>query len=96
VRSDDILSIERFISNLSERSWIQEAACRGMNTDIFFPERGDRQTIALAREVCNECPVTAQCRDYGMRERIGIWGGTTEFNRRKMRSGLSTGKSQNA
>jgi WhiB family redox-sensing transcriptional regulator len=56
-----------------------------MDYDVFFPERG--QSVTAAKTVCARCPVRAACLDYAMsiNERHGIWGGTTEKERRVLR-----------
>jgi WhiB family redox-sensing transcriptional regulator len=53
---------------------------------MFFPERGE--STADAKGVCAICPVQASCLDHAMatRERFGIWGGTSERERRRLRS----------
>lgn len=70
----------------SQQGWTDEARCKG-HSHIFFPgpsERGpDRlRREAAARELCDECPVKGDCREYG-REHLehGIWGGETEIER---------------
>lgn len=64
--------------------WQTMAACRGMNPDLFFPERGTSQVEAKA--VCMSCPVSRECLDFAMEsgEHTGIWGGTSERKRREM------------
>jgi WhiB family transcriptional regulator, redox-sensing transcriptional regulator len=63
-------------------SWLDRAACRGMDAPLFFgpggearPEREIRE--AKAKAVCQRCPVRVQCLDYALRNSIsyGIWGG---------------------
>lgn len=70
----------------SQQGWTDEARCKG-RSDLFFPapsERGpDRlRREAVARELCGECPVRVDCKEYG-REHLehGIWGGETEIER---------------
>jgi WhiB family redox-sensing transcriptional regulator len=90
---DDLLTLESFLSDYRERDWIKKAACRGMDTDLFFPERGE--STREAKAVCETCTVRQECGEYGFMEKIGIWGGTTEYYRRRIRSQnykeLSTG-----
>jgi WhiB family redox-sensing transcriptional regulator len=74
---DDLLTLEEFAQDLRDRSWMKDAACKGIDTNIFFPERGDMDTVAKALEICSECSVQKQCRDYGNSERVGIWGGAS-------------------
>lgn len=86
----DLLDIETFLSDYRERHWIKKAACRGMSTDIFFPERGDNAKVELAKQVCASCPVQQECREYGEMERYGFWGGTSVRTRQKGRTGRIT------
>jgi WhiB family transcriptional regulator, redox-sensing transcriptional regulator len=67
-------------------SWRAMAACRGMDTDLFYPEgrgRALRLREEIARQVCAECPVARECRQSAAEhpERYGIWGGLTEGER---------------
>jgi len=67
--------------------WMERAACRGLPTDLFFPHRGGIDTAAAAKAVCAACPVSDDCYEYAFasNERHGIWGGTSERERRRMR-----------
>lgn len=82
---DDLLDLETFLSDYREREWIKRAACRGMDTNIFFPERGDNAAVELAKSVCNQCAVRDQCREYGDMERYGFWGGVSVRKRSRAR-----------
>jgi WhiB family redox-sensing transcriptional regulator len=67
-------------------SWRALAACRGMDTDLFFPEgrgRTLRSRELIAKNVCSACPVARECREEAstLPERFGIWGGLTENER---------------
>ena len=68
------------------RNWALKALCRNLNTDAFFPARGENTTHI--KMICKACPVVKPCLEYAMRnsEKFGIWGGTSERERRKMRS----------
>lgn len=69
------------------QDWKQHAACRGMDASLFFPERGDTAPVRAAQAVCRTCPVAEECLSYAMalNEKFGIWGGTSERQRRAMR-----------
>jgi len=60
--------------------------------ECFFPEDEPnlylrRKLIAVAKEVCDDCPVKARCFDYALSAgMVGIWGGTTAEERQKLRS----------
>lgn len=64
-----------------------EARCRGMDPEFFFPERG--QSTAAAKAVCASCPVVVECLqealDTPSHKDGGIWGGTSERERRYIR-----------
>jgi WhiB family redox-sensing transcriptional regulator len=55
-----------------------------MDPDLFFPGPDEDQEQAL--EVCRTCPVREECLEWALiaRERYGIWGGTTEQERRRL------------
>jgi WhiB family redox-sensing transcriptional regulator len=65
--------------------WQDRANCLGVNPDLFFPERG--ASSVEAKKVCAECVVRLECLDYALvhGEKFGIWGGTSERQRRRMR-----------
>jgi len=67
-----------------KRPWEAEAACRGMDSGLFFPAVDTDATEALA--ACRVCPVRLECLEWALstRERHGIWGGTTELERRRI------------
>jgi len=60
--------------------------------ECFFPEDEPdlylrKKLIAVAKEVCNDCPVRLRCFDYALSAgMVGIWGGTTAEERQKLRS----------
>jgi len=69
--------------------WIAEAACRNQNTANFFILRGDPQQRVKRIEayaICKTCPVQRECLDYAViNHELGIWGGTTDRERRIIR-----------
>jgi WhiB family redox-sensing transcriptional regulator len=69
----------------TEPLWQTEAACRGLDPDLFFPVRDASATEAKA--VCATCPVAAECLEFALAngEHFGIWGGVPERQRRTMR-----------
>jgi len=78
-------------------TWQDLAACKGMNANLFFPERG--ASTILAKTICGggrwegidyqECPVQDQCLKWALEypERFGIWGALSERDRRRLRLG---------
>jgi WhiB family redox-sensing transcriptional regulator len=67
---------------LNRPEWHARAACRGMDTELFFLERG--QPAAPARAICSTCPVAAQCHAAAIEmDDVGIWAGTSPAERRR-------------
>jgi hypothetical protein len=62
--------------------WREEARCRDLDSYLFFPDMVEDAVVPL--RVCRldgGCPVRAQCLEVA--EEWGIWGGTTEWDRRQ-------------
>lgn len=66
-------------------SWQPRANCIGVDPDIFFPERG--ASTKEAKSICAACIVRTDCLEYALEnsEKFGIWGGTSERERRRLR-----------
>ncbi len=64
--------------------WMEQASCRGANPDTFYPVSEDLAGPAL--KICASCPVREACLEYAIvaRETEGVWGGTTEKERRRI------------
>lgn len=61
------------------------AACKGADTEIFFPTAGSPAHQALA--YCQKCSQIAPCLAEAMTrvDECGVLGGTTEGDRRRIR-----------
>lgn len=74
-------------------NWAEQGDCRGHDDpEQWFPiGAGDQAAINAAINVCRGCPVRTQCLDYAIHhgEPHGIWGGTTEYDRRTLRRNLA-------
>jgi len=84
-----------------EMSWRDEAACAGINPDLFFPGKG--KTSRYAKRYCQSCPVIVECGDYANRRDVrvdasergmkailgkyGVWGGLSAAERTDQRTG---------
>lgn len=69
--------------------FMQFGNCMGMDPDLFFPERGDTKKLLAAKAVCQGCIVSEDCLNYALTpplEKWGIWGGTSERERRAIRN----------
>lgn len=69
-------------------AWMDEAACLGMGTELFYPTQGDIATGLAAIAVCRTCQVSDTCLEYALTngEKFGVWGGVGEQTRRRIRS----------
>jgi WhiB family transcriptional regulator, redox-sensing transcriptional regulator len=67
--------------------WRRQAACRHVDTELFFPVgRGSRAMAETqqAKAICARCPVRQPCLAYALAtgQAYGIWGGYDEEQRR--------------
>lgn len=69
---------------MKKLTWQNRAACRGVDTDIFFP--ATEEEAEPAKSICAVCPVLEACLEHALadREREGVWGGATERERRRI------------
>ncbi len=67
------------------KGWEQIAACRGIDSSIFFPDDED-DNAELAKQICHGCSVATPCLEYAItvREKEGVWGGATQRERRSI------------
>jgi WhiB family transcriptional regulator, redox-sensing transcriptional regulator len=69
--------------------WMSRGACRREDPGLFFPAETDPvplERISAAKAVCGRCPVRRSCLSHAiMTRQDGIWGGTTEAERRAIR-----------
>jgi WhiB family redox-sensing transcriptional regulator len=70
--------------------WRDHASCRDTDPDLFFPvgTTGPAvEQIDSAKNVCQECAAQPACLEFALatNQESGIWGGTSEDERRKLR-----------
>lgn len=77
---------------LPSPEWHEQAACRGLGSEMFHPptftSHSGRRASAAALEVCGRCPVVEECLDVALsvsNDHHGIWGGTTPQERAEIR-----------
>jgi WhiB family redox-sensing transcriptional regulator len=70
---------------IRDPEWRDNAACDGLDVDIFFPEKG--KPTDPAKAVCAVCPVKDDCLADAMiwGERHGVRGGLSGDERRRLR-----------
>lgn len=75
--------------------WQIDAPCAQTDPEVFYPEVGG--SSRQAKVVCTGCPVRRECLEYALThdERFGVWGGTSERERRRLRSSPNQGARTN-
>lgn len=78
------------VSRYDDGSWREDAICREVDTDLFFPVGSSPRSIEtaeLAKAICATCPVQVQCLKFAVatNQHYGIWGGCDEEERRVIR-----------
>lgn len=74
---------------LERPDWQERAACKGMPSEIFFPDNpgGQESVYNQALKFCENCEVQQKCLDFAMefeigkRDRFGMFGGKTPRQR---------------
>ncbi len=79
---------------LGDRAWQSGASCRLLPPELFFPAGRTGRALEqadAAKAVCRGCPVAGACLRYALEtnQEYGIWGGTTEDERRALRRHLA-------
>ena len=72
-----------------------EPNCASTDPEIFFAQESDLEGPRIrakyvnerkAKAVCSKCPLLMKCLEYALRnEESGIWGGTNESERARLR-----------
>ena len=64
--------------------YLEEAACRGLDPELFYAEGG--AAVTKAKTVCAGCDIRMKCLEWAIaREEFGVWGGTTARERAQIR-----------
>ena len=68
----------------TEAAWMAGGSCRNHPPATFFPSDG--VGVERARKICATCPSQEPCLEYALVNRIdhGVWGGTSERERRRI------------
>jgi WhiB family redox-sensing transcriptional regulator len=70
--------------------WRDDAACASVDPDLFFPVGVTGPAvgqIAAAKAVCEGCRCRPECLEFAIttNQEYGVWGGTSEEERRILR-----------
>jgi WhiB family redox-sensing transcriptional regulator len=75
----------------STPAWHRDAACKEHPELSWFPQR--RADVRPVKRVCASCLVVDLCKAWALSQPeplVGIWGGLTAYERRKLRAGPTT------
>lgn len=77
---------------LTRSTFWAQGACLELPAEWFYPARGE--STANAKAVCATCTVRVECLAWAVdnRETSGIWGGTSERERRRIRRRIAAGQ----
>ena len=73
------------------QGWLDQAACRDLDPERFFPESGEHTKAAEAKTICGSCQVRDHCLDLavkaagGLDHDHGVFGGTLPAERSRLR-----------
>lgn len=75
---------------LANDDWRTVAACQDTDPDLFFPVGTTGPAIEQidnAKAVCDTCAAKDPCLEFALttNQDSGVWGGTSEEERRKLR-----------
>ncbi|HET6919853.1 MAG TPA: WhiB family transcriptional regulator [Jiangellaceae bacterium] len=67
--------------------WWDDALCRQIgDPELWYPAKEAGRPHAAIR-ICADCPVRVECLQHALdNDEAGVWGGTTERERRRMRA----------
>ena len=79
---------------LARPAWMKDGACNEYPLELFFPTAGQTDVCEQARAVCAGCLVLEECLAWALSwppaELFGVWGGTTQTERRALRKRRQT------
>lgn len=72
------------VQDIDPDDWQRMAYCKDTDPNIFFPSGA--HGVEIARKICADCVVKIPCLEYAIENRIdhGVWGGTSERERRRI------------
>ena len=80
-----------------DKGWRDQAACRSGDAELFFPAGSTGAAvdwIQSAKAICRSCPVKDACLRFALEtnQEAGVWGGTDEDERRRLRKVWRSGR----
>jgi WhiB family transcriptional regulator, redox-sensing transcriptional regulator len=76
--------------DIVHEDWRDAGACLQADPELFFPDGAAGPALRqldAAKQICRSCPVRQPCLTWALDQAIvsGVWGGTTEDERRALR-----------
>lgn len=88
----DDIDLDRVQAALSApqgvHDWLSHARCLGQPYELFFPEERARKAYRPGIAICQGCPVRWDCLAAHLNEKWGCFGGTTDSERKAVRTAL--------
>lgn len=88
-KRENLPTADAGLSYARDEDWRDDAACRDLPFEAFFPEGQGEAIPSAIKRVCGGCPSRQKCLDFALTHRIrdGIWGGVGERDRRGKQPG---------
>lgn len=85
------------VFNWDNEGWRDQAACRSVDAEVFFPVGSTGAAIdwiRSAKAVCRSCAVQDPCLQFALEtnQEAGVWGGKDEEERRRLRKVWRSGR----
>jgi len=73
----------------ADADWRSRGACLSADPELFFPMSSvgpSVEQLSQAKMICTRCPVRVKCLEFTLatQQVHGIWGGTSEEERRRI------------
>lgn len=83
--ASNLLVLVDLVTEEHAPDWRDQALCAQTDPAVFYPEKGE--SPRPAKRVCRGCAVRPECLEYALAndEKFGVWGGTSDLDRRKIR-----------
>jgi hypothetical protein len=82
------------IREITNRSWMEQATCRGVDTQRWFLSHPPKHVRRHIARVCSNCPMTRLCLSFALvnNEEFGAWGGYLASDLEPLRRRFASGE----
>lgn len=76
--------------------WENQAECRFVDSDVFYPSHNDLRGIRDAKRFCERCPVIFECLELALRtnDMHAVMGGTSAVERGRLLARVGYNRSE--